>query len=82
MLNKFTIAARFFVGAVFVYTAIAKLRQPWLNFAVAIDQLQTDFIAPAGIRQMRIDRKGDRLRKSRGGYTAEGTDKDHLAAIG
>jgi uncharacterized membrane protein YphA (DoxX/SURF4 family) len=35
-----TLALRFMLGAVFMYAAYTKLRQPWLLFALSIDSYQ------------------------------------------
>lgn len=40
MLQRIRLALRLLLGAVFVYAAYTKLRQPWLLFALSIDSYQ------------------------------------------
>ena len=40
MASRFRLALRVLLGAVFVYAAYTKLRQPWLLFALSIDSYQ------------------------------------------
>lgn len=40
MTHRLTLALRLLLGAVFIYAAYTKLRQPWLLFALSIDSYQ------------------------------------------